>query len=106
MRNGFPFAFAGTLIWSVLLSSVGFSQTYGTISGLVTDASNAAVARATVTLKNLEQGATQEIKTNEAGLYRFSLLPPGHYDISATALSFAVYTVSNVELQVNSNVRQ
>ena len=56
--------------------------------GRVTDPSGAAVANATVTLKNEDTGATQTATSNGTGAYRFSLLNPGHYDVSAAAQGF------------------
>jgi len=61
----------------------------GDISGTVTDPSGAVVPNAQVTLKNNANGQTRTSTTNSAGAYRFSLLPPGSYTISATASGFS-----------------
>ena len=62
-----------------------FSQTLttGDVTGIVTDATGAVVPGATVTIKS---SATNEARTSlstENGQYRFSLLQPGDYSISA-----------------------
>src|SRR5262249_17645703 len=41
-----------------------------------------------VTLKNNATGQTPTATTNAAGIYRFSLLPPGQYTVSASASGF------------------
>jgi hypothetical protein len=64
------------------------SLTSGAITGVVTDPSNAVIPNATVTLKNNATGATQTATTNAQGSYRFSLLGPGTYTISANATGF------------------
>src|SRR5258708_38739967 len=64
------------------------SQQTGDIQGTVTDPSGAVVAGATVTLKNLDTGATQATTTNQSGDYRFTLLKPNRYSVSATSAGF------------------
>ena len=64
------------------------SLTTGGVVGTVTDPSGAAVPNATVTLKNEDSGATQTVNSNATGAYRFPLLNPGRYDVSAAAPGF------------------
>jgi hypothetical protein len=70
------------------------SATTGEISGTVSDPSGAVVANVPVTLKSIEKGYTQTATTNSQGAYRFSLLAPGNYTISATASGFKTTTVT------------
>jgi hypothetical protein len=53
------------------------------IAGTITDASGAVVPNATVTVRNEDTNDTRAAVTSESGQYRFSLLPPGKYVISA-----------------------
>jgi hypothetical protein len=64
------------------------SLTSGDIAGTVTDPSGAALPSATVTLKNNDTGATQTTTSSSTGAYRFSLLNPGNYSVSASAQGF------------------
>ncbi len=61
------------------------SITTGDISGTVTDSTGAVIPNASITLKNLDNGAQQTGTTNQSGGYHFALLKPGNYTISATA---------------------
>ncbi len=61
--------------------------TTGDIVGKITDPSGAALANATVTLKSLDQGTVQTVKTDTTGSYRFPLLRPGSYSISEDAMN-------------------
>jgi hypothetical protein len=70
------------------------SATTGEISGTVSDPSGAVVPNVPVTLKSVEKGFTQSATTNSQGAYRFSLLAPGNYTISATASGFKTTTVT------------
>src|SRR5215469_3237624 len=77
-----------TLLVIVLLiapSLVAQSLVSGDLTGTVTDPSGAVVSGATVTLKSDSTGATRTATTNNSGAYRFSLLPPGNYTVTANA---------------------
>ena len=76
------------LVVSIFLSmwaAAAFGQTLttGTIVGIVTDTSGAVVKDAAVTLDHAATGDHRETVTNEAGQYRFPLLKPGQYTVSA-----------------------
>jgi hypothetical protein len=68
------------------------TATTGDIIGVVTDPSNAVVPDARVTLKDNSKGGTQDTTTSKDGAYRFHLLTPGSYTISATATGFKTVT--------------
>jgi hypothetical protein len=84
-----------------LLTPLAFSQTTTTADavGVVKDTSGAVVPAAAVTIKSIESGETRSEKTNTQGQYRFPLLKPGHYAISAAAKGLKS-NISNVELLV------
>src|ERR1017187_6635100 len=54
----------------------------GEITGTVTDPSGAAIAGATVEISNTDTGFKQSTKTGDSGLYRFTVLPLGTYEIA------------------------
>ena len=62
-----------------------FSQTMttGDVTGVVTDQSGAVVPAAAVTIKYADTNETLSTVTNGTGQYRFPLLKPGAYSISA-----------------------
>jgi hypothetical protein len=89
------------------------SLTSGDVTGTVTDPSGAIVPNASVTLKNNATGATRTSTTTSSGTYRFSLLAPGSYTVSASAQGFSKAeemtsvnvgqaTVANVKLAVGA----
>ena len=73
---------------AVSLPAVSQNLTSGDVAGTITDPSGAVVTNATVTLKNNGTGQTQTASTNTTGAYRFSLLSPGSYTVTATASGF------------------
>ena len=63
--------------------------TSGSVTGTVTDSTDAVVPDAAVTITNPISGHTQSAKTDAAGQYRFQNLPFGRYHVSALATGFA-----------------
>src|SRR6516165_401576 len=57
--------------------------TTGDVAGIIADGTGAVVPNATVTLKYADTNEIRTTVTNSGGQYRFSLLKPGAYTISA-----------------------
>lgn len=81
----------------VLLASTstrlcGHTSTTGEITGVVMDPGDAVVPNSSVTLKNIETGATVAATTNSQGIYTFTLLQPVSYQVSVTARGFSMVT--------------
>ncbi len=72
----------------------------GSLTGTVTDTSQAIVVSAQVTATNKDTGLTRTMKTTDAGLYRFDLLPAGNYELKVTMTGFKAITVASTELIV------
>ncbi len=70
-----------------LLAPFAIAQTITTadVAGVISDSSGAVVPGAKVTLKSLGTGETRNETANTQGQYRFSLLKPGDYEISAAS---------------------
>ncbi len=60
----------------------------GTITGIVTDASGAAMANVTVTITDKTTGSARSVVTNASGLYSAPALPVGDYQVRAEASGF------------------
>lgn len=82
------------LLSSIALLAFGFqdaaaqTSTTGDLTGVVTDPTGAVVPNVEVRLKDLQKGETYETKTNDAGVYRFSLLSSGSYEVDIDASGF------------------
>ena len=71
------------------------------IRGTVTDASEAAISGAKVTVKEVLTGYIRESVTDSTGGFVFSLLPVGTYDVTVEMTGFNKYTKSGILLAVN-----
>jgi hypothetical protein len=83
---------------------LGLAQiTGGSFTGVVSDASGAAVVDARVEARNLSTNTITATSTTEQGLYDFPLLPAGRYTLSVEKSGFQRGTTG--ELQLNSGTR-
>jgi hypothetical protein len=72
----------------------------GQIEGVITDSSGSAITKAEVHVESRATGYSKSEETNDAGLFRFPLLPLGTYQLSVTAPGFS--TEQRRELIVNA----
>jgi hypothetical protein len=80
---------------------VCYGQDVSSMTGAVTDSSGAALAGATVTLKNAATGQSYTATTNAQGVYRFSEIPPGEgYSATFSASGFSPVQVNSIYLTV------
>ena len=70
----------------------------GKITGVVTDASGAAVPNATVTVKSSALMAARTTSSGADGSYLFDLLPPGTYEVTVTGSGFKGFSETGVVL--------
>lgn len=82
------------------------AQSTATLHGTVTDASGAAVPRATVTARNQATGIGWTTETNEEGNYLIPALPAGVYRIEITREGFQKHIIAGLKLDVASSVEQ
>jgi hypothetical protein len=69
---------------------------YGSIVGVVQDASGSTIPAATVTIVNKDTNLTQETVSNENGEYTLTNLQPGRYDVKVGLQGFREFVRTNV----------
>jgi len=82
------------------------SGSSGQVQGTVADASGAAIAAASVVLKNPGTGATRQTETNADGQFRFSAISIGEYSLEVKAPGMATYKIDNFIVSVGQTVSQ
>src|SRR5256884_813198 len=80
------------------------AQSTASLTGIVTDASGAAVPNAKVTVTNKATGVSFNTQTDSAGAYLIPSLPIGVYDIEVTASGFQKALVTDLDLPVATSV--
>ena len=90
----------GTLAAWALLATANLAAQgiYGTLTGVVTDQSQAVVAKAKVTLKDAQSGSLRESQTNNEGYFTFASVPVGNYEMTVEAKGFTSAKMGGISL--------
>ena len=97
--------FAITLLYLTLAVATSAQDIVGAIEGTATDTSGAALPGVTVTITSPSLiGGPKATATDEAGRYRFPLLPPGTYDLRAELSGFSTLLRRGLELRVGQRM--
>jgi Carboxypeptidase regulatory-like domain len=84
-------------------SSLGWAQSAtSSLSGTVSDANQAVIPGAELTLTNSQTGFSRTIKSGGRGDYQFLQVPPAPYQLTISAPGFGTVKRDNVVLQVSS----
>lgn len=90
---------------TLVVAAAGWGQSQvggATLNGTVTDASGAAVPNAKVGVSSPSTGLTRSTQTSDAGLYVFSGLPVGQYDLTVDAQGFRPVKRTGLQLEVGA----
>ena len=74
---------------------------YGGITGAVTDSTGANVPGATVTITHKETNLSREAVSNETGIFTFTNVQAGTYDVKVAMSGFREFVKTNVPVSVN-----
>jgi hypothetical protein len=74
-----------------------------TLSGTIQDENGATVPGATVTLANPSVSFSRQVTTADSGLYTFTLIPPGNYQLRVEKTGFNTFLQSNIVLAVGQS---
>ena len=90
-------ACAGFLLLVIFAGAAfGQGETTSAVAGQVTDATNAAIPGALVTIANRDTGLQRSARTDEEGRFNFPQLMPGAYSVKAVAEGFDPQQNDNV----------
>jgi hypothetical protein len=87
------------------LSLSGHAQSFGQVTGLVTDPSGSIILGATITITNSQTNVARTTTTNSDGDYTFPALLPGVYSVEAEKTGFEKAVREGVDLQVEQIAR-
>jgi hypothetical protein len=88
-------SFLGILVLFALITGQMPAQVSGSaLSGTITGSSGAVIPNATVAVKNVATGQSNETQTNSAGVYSLTNLVPGSYEVSIVASGFSAKVVN------------
>ncbi|MBO0798752.1 MAG: TonB-dependent receptor, partial [Blastocatellia bacterium] len=88
------------VFWMVMLGAAFGQTARSTLSGTVRDEAGGAIPDATITVKNVSNGALRTIKTDGEGRYFMLNLDPGEYELRAEASGYRTALHSRVVMAV------
>src|SRR5512140_2103877 len=93
-----------TVLNAVLLTTCALAQSnsFGTVSGLITDPDGALVPNIPVRIKHSQTGSTQNTSSSASGAYTFAQLPPGPYELAVPAVGFTLDRFEQKDLVVRA----
>src|SRR2546426_4650662 len=95
------------LLFALVLFGVipAVAQTFGEVTGRVTDPSGAVIPGVSVALTNVNTNAVRNVVTTEAGNYTFPSVPPGFYRLRTELPGFKAAVSEPFEVQVQQVLR-
>ena len=100
MKSVFSLLAAGLLV-----ASLSFAQTSGTIQGTVSDDTGAVIPGAEVVVANIETGVSNSVSTNEVGFFTVPGLNQGLYSVTCASEGFSSQEYPEVRLEVQQTMR-
>jgi hypothetical protein len=97
--------FQTALLAAVLVVPALGQISTATLTGLITDPSQARLPHVSVTLTNEETGVASTTTTNPQGEYSFPLLAPGRYKLESSVQGFRGYSRSGILLEMGRVAR-
>src|SRR5947199_7538659 len=93
---------------AIFATSLPAQSIYGTLTGIVSDPSQAVVSGAALKLRDQQSGSQRETVTNTDGYYTFVSVPPGAYELTVSAPGFETHKQTGIAIRggdkINVNV--
>src|SRR5665213_443805 len=94
-----------TLLVVCLCGLLRAQDPIGILEGQVKDPASAMVSDAEVTARNAQTGFSLTLRTSREGSFHFPSLPVGNYALVVHARGFALYTASDIRIDLGRVVR-
>src|SRR5260370_14073904 len=91
----------------LLLAGAGFTEAQtvqGVVVGTIFDSTGAVLTGADVKLTNVGTSISQNVKSGSDGAYRFSLVPPGTYELDVKASGFTEKQITGIKVDPSQTV--
>ena len=108
MSNRIKNAMTAFALGIFLAAALPAQSIYGTLTGIVSDPTQAVIAGANIKLENQASGVRRDTTTNGEGYYTFVSVPPGTYRLIVTTNGFDTLRQSDIRIlggdKMNVNV--
>jgi hypothetical protein len=90
--------FGALALFVVCATNIEAQSIYATLTGVVSDPSQALVAGASVKLRDSQSGSLRDTITNREGYYSFVSVPVGTYDLTVEVKGFETFKATKIEM--------
>jgi Carboxypeptidase regulatory-like domain len=101
--------FRGLTLSSAMLAAMwavpSFGQTFGEVTGRISDPTGAAIPTAQITLTNTATNAVRTTISTDSGDYTFPAVVPGAYNVKVEKTAFKSASSTDVQVQIQQTVR-
>ncbi|HKE26523.1 MAG TPA: carboxypeptidase-like regulatory domain-containing protein [Bryobacteraceae bacterium] len=97
-----PFSVFAIALLLIAAAALGQNTSTGTVTGVVSDQSGAAVGGADVKLTDLTTNIALKTSSNDAGRYTFANVAPGTYNVMITKSGFSSFQAGNQRVDVGT----
>jgi hypothetical protein len=91
---------------SVLLIPSAWAQENATITGTVVDPTGAVIPNVAITLTNTATGQERETSSNNSGIYVFSNVGVGRFNLDATASGFEKFSRTGIDVNTAQTLKE
>jgi hypothetical protein len=96
-------ALSGLALNVLVPVEVAAQVTTATLSGTVVDPTEAVVPKAKIVLTSRSTGVTRTVVSNGEGVFSFSAVPSGDFNLTVTSKGFETYTETGIHLDPQDN---
>jgi hypothetical protein len=96
-------ALSGLALNVLVPVEVAAQVTTATLSGTVVDPTEAVVPKAKIVLTSRSTGVTRTVVSNGEGVFSFSAVPSGDFNLTVTSKGFETYTETEIHLDPQDN---
>jgi Carboxypeptidase regulatory-like domain len=100
-----PCFLAAICAMSIPATSAYAQSTFGSIRGIATDSSGAAISGAAVALHSVEENTDRTTTTDDDGAYLFNNIKPGQYVVTVARTGFSTTNIEGVSLNARQDLR-
>src|SRR5690242_6900789 len=87
------------LVFSTLLAAMAVAQSAGVLTGVIVTSSGEPLRNTRIVLVSADGETRRETTTDELGIYAFSLLPAGEYQLEAPGRNLAPHRAGPIVLR-------
>ena len=91
---------------AVLLMPGAWAQENATITGTVVDPTGAVITNVAITLTNTATGQVRETSSNNSGIYVFSNVGVGRFNLDATASGFEKFSRTGIDVNTAQTLKE